>query len=80
MRIPARPPPLEPYNPISTPLALFMFVDWKRELLRSCPGPSKLDVADMGDDLLSALFEDRCQPSLPALLDYAMAGLSAGQA
>jgi hypothetical protein len=69
-----RPPPL----PI--PLVFLFYVDWKRELLRSCPGPSKLDVAAMSDDLLSALFEDRCQPSLPALLDYAMAGLSAGQA
>jgi hypothetical protein len=76
----SRPPPLLPHNPIDTPLALFLFVDWKRELLRACPGPSRLDVADMGDPLLALLFEDGCEPTLASLLDYAMAGLSAGEA
>lgn len=76
----SRPPPLLPHNPIDTPLALFLFVDWKRELLRACSGGVRVDVADMGDLLLASRFDDGCEPTLDALLDYSMAALSVGEA
>jgi hypothetical protein len=66
--------------PIPVPVVAVFYVDWKRQLLRSCPGESRLDVADMDDDLLNDLFKDGCAPTLLALLHRSMFRLSAGQA
>ena len=50
------------------------FYDWKQTLLRSA-GSASPDVHQLGDHVLQLFWEDGCEPTMSAMLDYAQNGL-----
>jgi hypothetical protein len=50
------------------------FSDWKRALVLSA-GSASDAVTQLGDFVLRLFWEDGCEPTLAAFMDYAQAGL-----
>lgn len=50
------------------------FDDWKQRLLTSA-GSASAPVLLLGDYVLELFFNDGCEPTVAAMLDYAQAGL-----